>query len=250
MKKLMFVLSVILAISFFGCVYSQPKSIPINLHISSPEGTEVESTNNEIESSDIEKIPDYEKFDNPYLQFSDSSKIHDGILYTTINIGTYSNNCYSVWKDFQLVRLLEIKHIVIYLFSGGGNGFTGMALVDEIESLKKDKVEVEIQARGLIASAAVPVFLVGTKGKRFASKNTSFMLHPAALFKGGFVIEKEKFEDLQAQSEMILLTRNMYLNILVNNSNITKERANELMRSENWFGVDKAKEMGFVDEIK
>jgi len=241
MKKLSVFLIALLCVLMFSVVAYGAK-----LELRPPEVFQEEGfENGSEEDSEI----GYEAFKNPHLQFSKNTKIHDGVMYLTItSIGGYDKGPEIFWADFQLARLVGVKKAVVFMNSPGGSVFDGMALCDELRLAKKDGIFIEIHARGIIASAAVPIFLVGNK--RIASQNTTFMLHPAALFKGGMMFSKEGLQDLQAQSEMILLQRKLYINTIVNNSKMSKDEALRMTRIETWFGVERAKKFGFVDEIR
>lgn len=230
-------LSVLLAIVLIGC--AAPQTQPLSLSISAPPGVAVEK-------SDLEKISKSMKVENDQLEFKKIRVCGDAAYMTIMDIGGWGSSGDDLWLDFQLLRNREIKRLYIFLLSPGGAAYQGLSISDEIRLLKADNVYVEIHGSGLIASAAVPIFL--SASKRVASKNTTFLLHPAALGKGGYF--SETLSDLQSQAKMIQMINDQYVGIVVGNSKVTDEQARRMIEKDTWISIDEALEYGFVDEIK
>ena len=116
---------------------------------------------------------------------------------------------------------------------------------EEIKRLKAKGMKIIMEGRGLIASAAVPVFLMGDV--RRCSKNTIFLIHPAAIFKWG--IFTETLEDLESQSRMIRLLRECYVGNVADRTSLSEEEIKDMMSKDTWFTAQQAYEWGFVDEL-
>ena len=150
-----------------------------------------------------------------------------------------------LWKDLVLLKSeSDVKTVHIFINSGGGDAFSGLALADEIERAKKD-FNVVCHASGIIASAAVPVFAVCDE--RIASPGTLFMVHESAMWKWP---GRETASDIRAQNEMMDLLRERYIGILTERSNISKERWCEMESKTTYFTTEQAKEWGLVDKIE
>jgi len=120
-----------------------------------------------------------------------------------------------------------------------------MSIADTIRIAQVDGLTINTHASGLIASAAVPIFLSG--GYRTASKNTTFMIHRGKLFKAW---ASDTLSDLDAQREMMQMSENQYVNFLVERSDLTKDDIVEKIDKTTWFSAEQAMEWGFVDTIK
>ena len=239
MKRL-FVLSIALAL-MLGCATS-PKPQPINLSVSVPDGTTMSAA---PEESAINKSMEVV---NDQLEFKVCKVFEDTAYMSIEQIGGYKSGGVDLWFDFQLLRKRGIKKLKIYLLSGGGSAYDGLSMSDELRLLKKDGVRVEIHGRGLIASAAIPIFLSASKGGRISSNNTTFLLHPAAIPKAGYF--SESLEDLRSQAKMINMINESYVSIVVENSNLSKETVMDMVEKDTWITAEQALEYGFVDEIR
>lgn len=69
-----------------------------------------------------------------------------------------------------------IKHLRLDITSGGGSILGMWKLIDMLESLKAQGVKIHTHASGVIASAAVPIYLAGTY--RTMSPTCYWMIHP------------------------------------------------------------------------
>ena len=182
---------------------------------------------------------------NPELQFSRNCYLHENKAYISItSISSYDAK--DLWSDLKLLRDKKVDELVIYMNNPGGEAFQGMSITDELRIFKESKIPITVEARGLIASAAIPVFLIADK--RICSKYTVFMLHPASIWKWGMFTEELK--DLQSQAKMIEMLNEHYAESVSESSNLSKEKVLDLLKSTNWFTAEQAKEMGFVDEVK
>ena len=182
---------------------------------------------------------------NPYLEFSNACKIDNTTAYITItSIGSYDS--VELWRDFKLIKIKGIKEVIMYLNSPGGEAFQGMSITDEMRILKESGIKITVEGRGLIASASIPVFLMANK--RIATKNTIFLIHPAALAKWGFFTETLK--DLQSQAKLITMLQKNYADSVSACSNLDNEKVLEMMKQDHWFTAQEAKEFGFIDEIQ
>ncbi|MBU0959806.1 MAG: ATP-dependent Clp protease proteolytic subunit [Nanoarchaeota archaeon] len=243
MKKHLFILSIFLALALMlgGCVAS-PKPQPINLSVIIPDG------NATVESSGVETINKSMAIENDQLGFKACRVFEDTAYMAIKTIGGWGKSGDDVWFDLQLIRKRGIKKLKIYLLSGGGSPYDGLSVSDELRLLKKDGVFIEIHGRGIIASAAVPIYLSASKGGRIASKNTTFLLHPAKIEKGGYF--SENLKDLQSQAKMIKMLNDSYVSIVAENSNLSRETVTDMIEKDTWVTAEQALEYGFVDEIR
>lgn len=245
MKTKLFIALCVLLLA--GCATT---SNPIHKPASDPQeirlivnGVEVDGKN------DGEKIHKTMQIESTDLQLSRNCRLLGDTAYLKLtSISSY--NMEDLWSDSKILQHKAIQKIVVYMNNPGGEAFQGMGITDELRLMKEKGVTIEMEGRGLIASAAVPVFVAGTKGKRVVSKSTVFMIHPAGLLKGGFVVQREELKDLESQAKMIRLLNNNYAEAISSNSNLDKKEVLEMLKCDNWITAQQALEMGFVDEIR
>ena len=73
------------------------------------------------------------------------------------------------------------------------------------------------------------------------------MVHEAALWKWP---GRETASDISSQNDLMGLLRDRYINKLVTNSKLTKEKWEQLEHKTTWFNAEKALEWGLVDKIE
>ena len=185
---------------------------------------------------------------NPDLELSMNTKIMDDVAYVKIAGGLSRWNAEDIFQDFAILNERGVKEIHIYLNSPGGDAAQGLCLTDELRIFREANPDIPliIHARGLIASAAIPVLVQGTK--RICSASTIFLIHPATLTKWGLFTEDLK--DLESQTRLIKILRDSYAEMVAGRTNLDKERLIEMMGEDTWFTTAEALEWGFVDEVE
>lgn len=78
------------------------------------------------------------------------------------------------WILYENLESKEKRVLTLYVNSTGGDLYQAFALVDIMHSSKHTIRTIGI---GAVMSAAFLIFASGTKGQRYAAKNTSFMCH-------------------------------------------------------------------------
>ena len=152
-----------------------------------------------------------------------------------------------LWRQFQILkhRYPGVKKLLVYISSWGGSGFDGVGLADVIIAIKNTGMVVEAHAYGKIASAAIPVYVVCSK--RYATKNTVFMLHKAKVFK--WFADEDK-DMLEKQLEMLAILRAGYIGLIASHTGLGHDELLEKINAETWFLAPTALEWGFVDVIE
>ena len=183
---------------------------------------------------------------NPNLQLSGLSGLTPQGAHIKIFSGLSVSDVTRMWNDFIYIRdFTEIRDIYMFINSPGGDAFSGMALADLIVQAQDDwGFTVHAQASGIIASAAVPVFVVCKV--RTARPGTIFMVHEASLWKWP---GRETASDIESQNNLMKLLRSMYLGYLVDNSNLSLDQWKVKEKTTTWFTVDTAKEWGLIERV-
>ncbi|KKL54681.1 hypothetical protein LCGC14_2262970 [marine sediment metagenome] len=165
-------------------------------------------------------------------------------IYSALTVSDVSN----LHNDVKyLFKMTNIRKINVFINSPGGDAFSGLALADQLEKAKRLGFEVTMEASGIVASAAVPVFAVGTEGRRFAAPGTTFMVHEASIWKWP---GRETASDIRSQGRLMDLIRDRYIEKMVANTNLTKEEWENMEIKTTWFSAEEAKEWGLVDIIE
>jgi len=132
------------------------------------------------------------------------------------------------------------KDIVMYINSPGG---MVTALISIYDTMNYIKPSVSTVCLGHAASAGAFILASGTKGKRYALKNSRIMVHQISAGAGGNISDME-----------ITFNETKYLNerLLQELSNITGHSMSKLkkdMDRDNYMSADEAKEYGLIDEV-
>lgn len=191
-----------------------------------------------------DKISKTMSIENPNLQLSRTCKVLDNVAYWTIG-DIFSSSPESFWSDIQVLKSMNIHEIKAYINSPGGDAVAGLGLADQIRIAQENDFEITMYARGLVASAAVPVFL--SANHRISSKNTTFMVHPMTLSK---LYAQESFEDMQTQSTWLSRMRDMYAKIIVDRTDLQYDETVEKIKKTTFFTADEAMAIGMVDGLE
>jgi ATP-dependent protease ClpP protease subunit len=236
MKKF-YIILIALAITF-GCA---APNVPVNTTLPTTHRVEV----GVVRGADALMVKCHEEDKKGMLEPSQLLMLTDSRAFIKLFAGLSVADTTRMENDFLFLQeLTNIRDVTILINSPGGSAFDGLAMADIIRHYREKGWTVRTQARGIVASAAVPVFAAGSP--RSAAKATIFMVHEAALWKWP---GRETASDIRAQNELMGLLRERYLDILVNNSNLNEHEWLLMEIKTSWFSAEKGREFGIVDEI-
>lgn len=134
------------------------------------------------------------------------------------------------------------KTLTLYINSTGGDLYQGFALIDVIQSSAHP---IRVIGIGAVMSAAFLIFASGTKGERYAARNTSFMCHQ---FTSGM---DAKYHDLKAEMKETELLNTKMVNILKEATGLPphKIKTKLLPASDVYLTADEVVELGIADFI-
>lgn len=132
------------------------------------------------------------------------------------------------------------KNICVYINSPGGSVTAGMAIYDTMNYIKCDVTTICI---GMAASMAAFLLSSGTKGKRYALKNSEIMIHQPL---GG---AQGQASDIKIQAEHILKIKKRLNSILADNCGRSYEELEVATDRDNYLSAEEAKSYGLIDEI-
>lgn len=132
------------------------------------------------------------------------------------------------------------KDISLYINSPGGSVTAGMAIYDTMNYIKCDVSTICI---GMAASMAAFLLSSGTKGKRYALKNSEVMIHQPL---GG---AQGQASDIKIHAEHILQIKAKMNAILARNTGRRVEEVERDTDRDNYLSADEALAYGIVDRV-
>jgi ATP-dependent Clp protease protease subunit len=132
------------------------------------------------------------------------------------------------------------KPVTVLVNSPGGSADAGFAMYD---LLRWTSVPIRTVANGLVASAAVLVFLAAPKGSRLCLPNSRFMLHqPSTIARG-------QVTDIDIAARQIIALKRRYNGIVSEVTGKPIEQVESDADRDFWLSAKEAKEYGLVDRI-
>lgn len=157
----------------------------------------------------------------------------DAWIYEWFGIEATSPNSVSKVIDEANGEDLEVE-----INSGGGSVFAG----SEIYTILKDyKGHVTVKIVGLAASAASVIAMAGNKV--MMSPTAQMMIHNVSTYTSG------DYRDMEHSAEVLKSANNTIANAYRLKTGKKQEELLTLMDNETWMTAQKAKELGFIDEI-
>ena len=132
------------------------------------------------------------------------------------------------------------KDISIYINSPGGSVTAGMAIYDTMNYIKCDVSTISV---GFYASMGAFLLAAGTKGKRYALKNSEIMIHQVL---GG---AQGQASDVKIHAEQLLKTKAKMNRILAENTGKPIEVIERDTDRDNYLTADEALAYGIVDKV-
>lgn len=145
------------------------------------------------------------------------------------------------WITYENLDSKE-KTLTLYINSTGGDLYQCFALIDVIQSSEHP---IRVIGIGAVMSAAFLIFASGTKGERYAARNTSFMCHQ---FTSG---TDAKYHDIKAEMKEHDSLNTKMVNILKEATGLPphKVKAKLLPASDVYLTAEEVIELGVADYI-
>ncbi len=132
----------------------------------------------------------------------------------------------------------------LWISSEGGSIEPAIAIYDGVKlAANKNDANFKTVATGQVASAAVFIFLSGSQ--RLILPNATILIHEASIN----LSAKMTLHDLTDKVEIIRGVREAMINILVKETNLTRNQAEEFIRNGKSFNAQEAVNYGFADKI-
>jgi ATP-dependent Clp protease protease subunit len=143
---------------------------------------------------------------------------------------------------YENLEVRDGKNLTLYINSTGGDLYQAFALIDVI---KQSRHTISTVALGACMSAAFLIFAAGSKGQRFASKNTSFMCHQFS------ESMDNKYHDLKATMKENDTCNQRMIDILKEATGLTpsKIKAKLLPASDVYLTSEETINLGIADKL-
>lgn len=139
-----------------------------------------------------------------------------------------------------LERLDPKAQISLFVNSPGGSADSGFAIYD---LLRFSTCPIRTVANGVVASAAVLIYLGAEKNQRYSLPNARFLLHqPSTMVRG-------QSSDIDIAAREIVKLRRRYNEIVAETTGKELSVVEKDSDRDFWLGAPEAKEYGLVDRI-
>jgi ATP-dependent Clp protease protease subunit len=139
-----------------------------------------------------------------------------------------------------LERIDASAPITVFVNSPGGSADSGFAIYD---LLRFTPCPVRTVANGVIASAAVLIYLGAPKGQRYSLPNARFMLHqPSTMIRGRSV-------EIDIAAREIIKLRKRYNEIVAEATGRKLEDVDKDADRDFWLSGSEAQDYGLVDHV-
>jgi ATP-dependent Clp protease protease subunit len=185
----------------------------------------------------VKKIDEFNAEDRINLRLLENS-----VYYLTGEISEDTITPVIRWIMYENLEIKDGKNLTLYINSTGGDLYQAFALIDVI---KQSRHMLSTVALGACMSAAFLIFASGSKGQRFASKNTSFMCHQFS------ESMDDKYHDLKATMKENDLCNQRMIDILKEATGLTpsKIKAKLLPASDVYLTSEEAINLGIADKL-
>ena len=136
--------------------------------------------------------------------------------------------------------------LLVQVTSPGGIAFEGLNIYSALASYKRGGMEINSEAQGLVASAAVLPFLAGDK--REINEGSLIMVHEP--FGGMFAFGTAKEIEAEATKTVNALNAidGEYGNVVAKRTGTSASQTRQWLDEEKWFNSQQAVESGFAHE--
>jgi len=185
----------------------------------------------------VKKIEEFNAEDRIDLRLLENS-----VYYLTGEIDEDTVTPIVRWIMYENLEAKEDKTLTLYINSTGGDLYQAFALIDV---MKQSRHTISTVAIGACMSAAFMIFASGTRGWRFAAKNTSFMCHQYSDNLSG------KHHDLKATMKEGELYNQRMIDVLREATGLSpsKIRSKLLPASDVYLTSEEAIELGIADKL-
>lgn len=146
----------------------------------------------------------------------------------------------SIIKQLLYIQSRNNDDINIYVNSNGGCMYAGVSVYNTMSYISN---RIKTICIGECSSCANFIMLSGTKGLRYAHKNSRFMLHEPKGYSEGNL---KNIDTIANENRYII---DVYYKLFSKHTDLNIEEIKNLNKEMWFFSSDKAKELGIIDYI-
>lgn len=184
------------------------------------------------------------KDDNSHVKMSE--RIESAILDARrIFVSNQIDNktAQDVIRKLWYLELSEPKKPILFIInSPGGSVHDGFAIWDQFKMISSPVITL---VTGLAASMGSVLSLCAEKGKRYATRQSSIMIHQPMI---GGVIQGQA-TDLDIQAKEMLKTREKLVHIYMDATGKDYETIDRAIDRDTWMTAEEAQKYGLIDTI-
>lgn len=188
------------------------------------------------------------EYENPKTRIKSKGKIEiKNQTSNSADLYFYGDICSSTWDVWQyedmcpqdvadfLNSLDGVQTINVYINSGGGDSFAGIAIYN---MLKRNTAKKDVYVEGLAASAASPIALIGA-----LEGNSLHILSGAQLMiHNAWTVAMGNANDFRKVADTLDKVSQSYIDVYAENAveGITKDQIKQMMDDETWLNGEQA----------
>jgi ATP-dependent protease ClpP protease subunit len=148
---------------------------------------------------------------------------------------------YYSFEDFRKELDPKASDYVVHIMSPGGDVYQGLAMFNALKNTGK---KIKVQIEGLCASIATLVAGAASPGELAIQENSHYMIHqPSFPSYGGTA------DQLRTGAEQLDQIRALLVSTYQKRTKLPDDQLWAMSSKDNWMLPEKAKELGFVDEV-
>ncbi|MDR2676408.1 MAG: ATP-dependent Clp protease proteolytic subunit [Endomicrobium sp.] len=161
---------------------------------------------------------------------------HDGVVTTESSNILIAQLLYLDSEDQE-------KDISLYINSPGGIVTAGFAVYDTMQFIKSPVTTICV---GMAMSFGAVLLAAGTKGKRYALKNSRIMMHQPLIYKSDL---SGTVSDIDIETKELLYTKQRLSEIIAEHTGKTSDQILKDTDRNYYMSAREAKDYGLIDEV-
>lgn len=148
---------------------------------------------------------------------------------------------YYSFEKFRTELDPKATDYIVHIMSPGGDVYQGLAMYNALKSTGK---KIRVQIEGLCASIATLVAGAASPGELVIQENSHYMIHQPSFPQYGGTADQ-----LRTGAEQLDQIRALLVSTYKKRTQLPDDQLWAMSNTDNWMLPEKAKELGFVDEV-
>lgn len=180
------------------------------------------------------------------LPFFDRHFLKSGQLFLWGEIEDYTAR--QIVQSMRFLADQKVDTVRLYIHSDGGCVDSTIAIIDEMERLKREEIIISTICQSKAYSAAAYILAMGTPGERYATPNSAIMLHPVSYdLPTDYITQQQKVTEFYAK-QVDQISR-LVANACGYNTSVKYKKFCEMIDQGLWLTAKEAKKMKVIDGL-